>query len=513
MNNITHTARELPQAMAPAEAAPKETQCLPAALLGVIGSYMPQAPVKKTALETMAAMISSQSIRESGAYKEAEAEEDKQTLLHAVHTFVGKRAAARRKKELEHYEKTSPGIFRAQLEELAHISEADANAPLLCPPLQGNNVRDCSFLQPFLRGGLDTPIEQVHTIINVVKEKCPHLSAIAFECFSLGSPRPLELLHPAPELRRLTVDRSFEWYGNSPPGAAAHALAFSRFTSLYELSLDGGIAFTDADLKQVVDNLPQLQSLQLGACLHLTAQSIKTLATLHHLRHLDLKSCHAMMQNPAMQESAFRLLLQLKELRSLGLSGWNRLQDKDLEALVTACPHLEHLDLSGCDQMTKEGLFLHLEKLQNCRSICLRGWKTLVSADLERLGRALPRLEYLDLSYCPLHGNDLPLLATAFPHLKGLDMCGWSLPNTTLAPLQALRQLQRLNFYATELDIQVLQGCSNLESCDIMNYSATDADLLALKVAFHTRYGRDLILRRSLNVPEPLHEPYRVALE
>nr|XP_020845030.1 leucine-rich repeat-containing protein 29 isoform X5 [Phascolarctos cinereus] len=169
-------------------------------------------------------------------------------------------------------------------------------------------------------------------------------------------------------------------------------------------------------------------------------------------------------------------------LHSLSLRGGTLTEASFIE-LITSCPRLQVLDLSGCNSLFMSGMLLDQpetvqqvrEALANLQELNLANLRCLADASFNRLSGCAPRLERLSLAHChitfdPHHNlsaqrassailsfhNILYFLKERASHLVALDLRGTNLPPTAL---QALGQVVGLH-----LQELTLRGCRDIST-------------------------------------------------
>lgn len=212
------------------------------------------------------------------------------------------------------------------------------------------------------------------------------------------------------------------------------------------------------------------------------------------------------------------LVAAFPHLREVAISGCPAFQDGQLAALA-ACADLQHLSLSGCPQVTVNGLRdlgqacpgITRLRLENCceRSLDpsegLQGWPSLRElsllslarvagrpvglgdASLQRLADGLPRLETLQLLGCHRFGQrGIEALGAARPSLRRLRLggtCANRINDTHLEGLRTWGGLQALDISGchgvTDEGLCALFRCPSLtELCLDHCTSITGEDLM-----------------------------------
>lgn len=148
--------------------------------------------------------------------------------------------------------------------------------------------------------------------------------------------------------------------------------------SLRELSIcsdfsgDASGIFTNADLNTIINQCPNLTTLDLYRCLSLTEEGLKNISKLAHLKilslcccihttdevirslqgkaltKLDLASCHDL------TTLGFSVIPTFTELKMLNLRCCENLGDQDIEKISKL--RLKAIDITGCDEITDTGL-------------------------------------------------------------------------------------------------------------------------------------------------------------
>lgn len=164
----------------------------------------------------------------------------------------------------------------------------------------------------------------------------------------------------------------------------------SPLTRLTSLHLDTCENLTDSGVKSLKE-LP-LRSLALSNCSQITDTGIKNITEFKNLQHLLLS------QNKKLTGNCLHTLSTLSNLHSLTLNDWPHFTDDDLEKLVRYLPGITSLNLSGCRQLTDQGI-AHLTLLTQLKSLNLSGCDKLSSTGLKHLS-TLTHLEELNVSHC-----------------------------------------------------------------------------------------------------------------
>jgi hypothetical protein len=212
-----------------------------------------------------------------------------------------------------------------------------------------------------------------------------------------------------------------------------------------------GLRCMDDEAAAVLEHAPSLTALHMPQCSKLSDHGAAIIARICQprlLRTLNLSDCHRITDHGVIALTrAFGACLE-----EVTLAGLHRVTAGAIEILAAMCPRIQSLDVSGCDQLTDDGL-ARLAACTALRRLNLAGLDHL--SDLSPL-HALPHLEHLNLADCDnlddstvaalLHRVALTSLSVA-----GLDELG-------AASCRALATQQRL----TQLSVAGCAGiCAN----------------------------------------------------
>ncbi|CAB9527421.1 F-box LRR-repeat protein [Seminavis robusta] len=299
----------------------------------------------------------------------------------------------------------------------------------------------------------------------------------------------------------------------------------STASGLTLLDLRGSPKLTDKGLLQLPD-LPGLEVAKLDGCHALIGRGLLAFSASHRLHTLSLSNCRRLTDEAIINVS------HLASMENLVLEGCRCLTDRALAALP-GLSRLQKLDLSQCDLLTDSGLE-HLDCLDNleevsmgwCRGITNRGIniftaqpgrerlrvfhlaRCLVTDDgVDYLGRLsglvelnlngcsrigghalartlerIPKLEVLDVSYCP------GILRTSWqgkiPSLRTLELCFSGVQDSHMAKLSDLPNLEELNLDSccvgdwTIAHLADNNVVPNLKSLDLSDTDVSDLSMV-----------------------------------
>ncbi|XP_023634256.1 putative F-box/LRR-repeat protein 23 [Capsella rubella] len=128
-----------------------------------------------------------------------------------------------------------------------------------------------------------------------------------------------------------------------------------RSSNLRSLKLPNCFLVTDEGVAKAVVKLPLLEELDISFC-GFTGDSVRVVGQscpkMKMFLATEFLHCES---NCESNDIAIAIGETMPELRYLEL-GWNRLNNTGLNAILDGCPHLEHLDLSFCFNLTHVSL-------------------------------------------------------------------------------------------------------------------------------------------------------------
>lgn len=258
--------------------------------------------------------------------------------------------------------------------------------------------------------------------------------------------------------------------------------------NLESLSLSGCYNLTDTSLEGVfVRDLPLLKELNLSLCKDVSDQSMQRISTsCKNLEVLDLAGCSKITNASLMSIS------HLKHLRKLNLRSCRQISDRGIEHLCCLyCQQsevaIEELCLQDCQKLTDESLKHISVGLRNLRKINLSFCISVTDTGMKSLAR-LPALNHLNVTSCD-NVSDIGIgyLAESAHKLKELDVSFCA--NITDASLRHIATgIQSLNSLAmttcTITDdglIRISKTLTHLETLNISQCVAiTDSGILSL---------------------------------
>uniref|UniRef100_UPI0037E7B67F F-box and leucine-rich repeat protein 13 n=1 Tax=Semicossyphus pulcher TaxID=241346 RepID=UPI0037E7B67F len=246
--------------------------------------------------------------------------------------------------------------------------------------------------------------------------------------------------------------------------------AIAEVAKLQTFSTEGNNQITDISLEALCSSSPGLCRIHAAECPRVTDASLKSVATLKNLQHLDISLCYRV------SDAGIQGLTEgssSSKLRELNVSHCRLITDKSVMRIAQRLSKLHHLTLSYCERLTDRsleglsgssicsldvsGCSIQDQGLAALRGICL---KKLVLAEcvfvtdigIEKLCKNMRDLEHVDVSHCvALSDSAVRALSFYSVGLVTLRMSGC--PKMTDMAVQYLASGSQ---YLRELDVS---GC------------------------------------------------------
>jgi len=224
---------------------------------------------------------------------------------------------------------------------------------------------------------------------------------------------------------------------------------------------------TDTGL-QMLDNLEVLEELSLGWCRSLSDQGLAAVAAqpgrAEHLRILRLSRCH-------LTDEGLVHLGKLQALEELDLNGCHRLSSTATGRALAQLPRLEVLDVSYCPNILRAGWQGKIDKVRTLE-LCYAG---VADGHLQHLEH-LPALLELNLDSCPVGDTALAHLANhnVTPNLRALDLADTDLTDTGMTHIAKFQKLQRLSIFYCDVSNRGLRYLAQLPDLETLNLDSRD---------------------------------------
>lgn len=223
------------------------------------------------------------------------------------------------------------------------------------------------------------------------------------------------------------------------------------YRSLKHLALVEARFLTDQSVIELVQYLVNLVSINLNSCFRLTALTFVRLVTeCPLLEHIE-------MSGTSVGNVDHFLVIKNKKIKSLNLSK-NSLSDNLLKCIASTCPNMDVLNISSTYRTTEIGI---ADVLKICHGI--RNLQITDCAGVNSLGAGskLPTLEVLNVAKSGFGDEGLKTISQRCPGLLKLDMEG-CVAATTKQVEELLRMCERLR----EIN---LKGCCSVKVLSVAN--------------------------------------------
>lgn len=220
-----------------------------------------------------------------------------------------------------------------------------------------------------------------------------------------------------------------------------------------------------SNLSIIGEKCPNLSILCLRGCLGISDSSLIQMS----------KSCTnlmglSLMYNKKITDKGIEKLVEnCKKLKQLDLSWCSRLTNSCLELISQHCVHLEELSVACCKLISGSGIECVVQHCKNIKLLELRSCNSIENVEFP----PSTSLQYLDLSHCPLLGNETMEYLSGCQYLSSLDIntCP-KLTDCSVSKLLHSSELvflnfsncnfQNLSFRTPNLTNLNLSGCVNL---------------------------------------------------
>mmetsp|Transcript_21315 Transcript_21315/g.31609 ORF Transcript_21315/g.31609 Transcript_21315/m.31609 type:complete len:802 (-) Transcript_21315:50-2455(-) len=265
----------------------------------------------------------------------------------------------------------------------------------------------------------------------------------------------------------------------------------SHLVSIKALILDGCRCLTDRSLV-AISNLYELCKLDMSQCDLITNEGLDHLEELDALEELSLGWCRMisdrgldiLTQQPgrsslrvlrisrcAITDTGVGHLARLLSLEALDCNGCSNIGSATVGKLLGQLPKLEHLDVSYCPGILRSSW---QEKVIALRSLelCYSGVRDSHIARLTHL----PSLEDLNLDSCPVGDWTIAHLAenNVVPNLKNLDLADTDLTDNGMAHIPKFKMLSRLSLFYCNITNSGLRHLASMTSLETLNLDSRD---------------------------------------
>lgn len=248
-----------------------------------------------------------------------------------------------------------------------------------------------------------------------------------------------------------------------------YVLEYMLTVETESLGLQGAYHLRRSVLLKVGSSCPNLRTLDLRRCQHVTNQIVRNVLELcTQLEMLRVDGCAKISDSAFISKTVLPGLLSLREL---SLGECSQISSGGLtDHIITGAPQLKILGLAFCDCVVTNSVATKLLYDCNLESLDLSFCSQITDAPFHE-GRNLESLRHVNLTQVSVTDVAIQLLASQAPLLEELD-AGYSLKLTdasVLAVVDGCPQLRRIcvrNTDITDAAFSTLARCRHLEYLD-----------------------------------------------
>ncbi|KAJ3437319.1 f-box and leucine-rich repeat protein [Anaeramoeba flamelloides] len=368
------------------------------------------------------------------------------------------------------------------------------------------------------------------TCVNCIAENCPKLRSLDLtRCHRVTGKSFLNLSKKCEKLLSVSISRCLDISPESLEKASEYLKKLNVFVvskcqqfsdnnfcamiqnmkKLKRLDISGCVMITNQFITQLSENSKRLEMLSISGCKNITNEGmIDLVRSSKKLKTLFLDHCDQLTDIFAIElsknciiegldisycsEITDNSIIKFAEkwgtnLRSLNISGCNKVTNVSIEALATNCKSLEVLDLPQSPTITDPTVTLLELSLHNLVRLQLRGLD-ITQEVVQILPESCPFLRILILSWCSLlreGSNEGWKDAPTFQHLKTLDL-SWSEYTKDF--------MKKISARTPNLQILKLFGCREIDDKAIQIFSGNCPFLLTVQL-----YGCKYISDNSIS--------------
>ncbi|XP_037092613.1 F-box/LRR-repeat protein 7-like isoform X2 [Pollicipes pollicipes] len=225
------------------------------------------------------------------------------------------------------------------------------------------------------------------------------------------------------------------------------SLLARRCPELRHLELRGCANVSNQALFEVVTHCPGLEHLDVTGCHRVTcidfSEVLSSVDRQLNLQYVDLTDCHnltdaglkVIVHNcPQLQHLYMRRCEQVTDLgikhvpsycvnlREFSISDCCRVTDYGLHELARLGPTLRYLSVAKCDRVSDAGVKQVARSCYKLRYLNVRGCEAVSDASMEVVARCCQRLRALDIGKCDVTDHGLKMLSQNCPNLKKLSV-------------------------------------------------------------------------------------------
>lgn len=253
-----------------------------------------------------------------------------------------------------------------------------------------------------------------------------------------------ELVNGIPNLESLNLSGCYNLSDSALDTAFNKDLA-----SLKSLNLSLCKDVTDSSLGRIATHCKNLEVLELGGCTKITNTGLLLISWgLKKIRSLNLRSCWQISDHGIGHLTGIKgqPSTGAKTLNRISLQDCQKLTDESLKHISEGLPHIEQINLSFCVSVTDTGL-KSLSRVPTLQNLNLRSCDNVSDIGVGFLAEGCPGLSKLDVSFCDrISDSAMAHIATGLSHLHQLSLSSCQITDAGVARIaKDLASLETLN--------------------------------------------------------------------
>jgi len=277
-----------------------------------------------------------------------------------------------------------------------------------------------------------------------------------------------DLVNGMPNLESLNLSGCYNLTDVSLEGVFVRDLP-----NLKELNLSLCKDISDYSMQRIATSCKNLEVLDLAGCSKLTNASLMSISHLKYLRKLNLRSCRQISDRGI--EHLCCLYCQQREvvIEELCLQDCQKLTDESLRHVSVGLPNLKKINLSFCISVTDTGM-KSLARLPALANLNVRSCDNVSDIGIGYLAESSHKLKELDVSFCTnISDGSLRHISTGIQTLKSLSLTTCTITDEGLKRIaKTLTDLEMLNIsqcvaLSDSGVLSLAEGLKNLTTLDL----------------------------------------------
>lgn len=163
----------------------------------------------------------------------------------------------------------------------------------------------------------------------------------------------------------------------------------------YEDAGEWHMRVTDESIVRIGARCRQLRFLDVGNRIAVTDDSISLVTDCPHMQHLRVSGC------AVTDVSIQRLGEQCPALRDLAVFECEGVSDISIRAVAAGCPHLTSLDAGRCDLVTDSSISAIGQQCTELQYLNVKSCEGVTAKSIQVIAENCAELQHLELSFCP----------------------------------------------------------------------------------------------------------------